>query len=74
MPTYEYQCQDCSRVFDVFATFKQKTEGLQPVCPQCHSTQVRQAFRSVMVLVGNKGGIPPLPSGGCCPGGPGNCR
>ena len=69
MPTYEYRCQDCDHVFEVFATFKQKAAGLQPECPQCHSSRVRQAFGSVMLIRNSSGGIAPLPAGGCCPGG-----
>ena len=73
MPTYEYQCQDCGQAFEVFATFKQKADGLQPECPQCHSSQVRQAFRPVMLIRKGDDGAMPMPPGGCCPGGAGIC-
>jgi len=73
MPTYEYRCQDCGHVFEVFATFKQKAAGLQPECPQCRSKRVRQAFGSVMLVRDGRGGIPPAPSEGCCAGGGAGC-
>ncbi|RMF87503.1 MAG: zinc ribbon domain-containing protein, partial [Nitrospinota bacterium] len=45
MPTYDYQCQNCGQMFEVFATLQQKQAGLQPECPECHSTKTQQAFR-----------------------------
>lgn len=72
MPAYDYQCQDCGQVFEVFATFRQKEAGLQPECPECHSDKTQQAFRSVMfVRSGDGGEAMPLACGpnagpGCC--------
>lgn len=73
MPTYDYLCQDCGHVFEVFATFKQKEAGLQPKCPQCHSDKTRQTFHSVMFIRSSNGGelMPPAGCGPAC--GPGNC-
>jgi len=73
LPTYEYQCQDCGHVFEVFATFKQKAAGLQPECPQCHSKRVRQAFGSLMFIRSGESGVSVLPPGGSCAGGGGCC-
>jgi len=74
MPTYDYQCRDCEHVFEVFATFKQKDAGLQPECPECHSTETQQAFRSMMFIrSGDGGSVMPTPMG-CGPNmGPGCC-
>lgn len=74
MPTYDYQCQNCGQIFEVFATFKQKEAGLQPECPECHSTETQQAFRSVMFIRSGDGGeARPIPMG-CGPNmGPGCC-
>lgn len=73
MPTYDYQCQDCGHIFEVFATLKQKEAGLQPECPECHSDKTRQTFRSVMFIRSSDGGAP-MPLAGCGPAcGPGNC-
>lgn len=74
MPTYDYLCQDCGHIFEVFATFKQKEAGLQPECPQCHSEKTQQTFRSMMfVRSGDGGEAMPMPLG-CGPAmGPGCC-
>jgi len=75
MPTYDYQCQDCGHVFEVFASFKQKEAGLQPECPECHSDKTQQTFRPVMFIGHSPGGEPastpvsgsgPLCGPGCC--------
>ncbi len=74
MPTYEYQCQACGHTFDVFATFKQKQAGLHPECPECHSTETQQAFRSLMFIRSGGGGDVAPRSPGCGPDmGPGCC-
>jgi len=74
MPTYDYECQECGCVFEVFATFKQKEAGLQPECPECHSERSRQAFRSMMFIrSGDSEDANPMPMG-CDPSaGPGCC-
>lgn len=39
MPTYNYQCQDCKKRFEVFMTYDEY--GAQPVvCPHCESEDV----------------------------------
>lgn len=73
MPTYDYQCQDCGHVFEVFATFKQKEAGFKPECPECHSPETQQAFRSMMFIRSGDGGAVPMPLA-CGPNmGPGCC-
>ncbi|MFQ5859813.1 MAG: zinc ribbon domain-containing protein [Anaerolineae bacterium] len=74
MPTYDYQCRDCEHGFEVRATFKQKDAGLRPECPECHSTDTQQAFRSMMFIRSSDGAsvVPMLM--GCGPNmGPGCC-
>lgn len=72
MPMYDYQCQECGHAFAVFATFKQKEAGLEPECPQCHSKETQQNFRSVMFFRRGEG-IASMPAG-CGPNaGPGCC-
>lgn len=72
MPTYDYRCQHCGSVFEVFATFKQKEAGLHPECPECHSKKTEQIFRSLNIVRGS-GGVPtpppvcgPTMGPGCC--------
>ncbi len=68
MPTYDYQCQECPHTFEVRATISQKTAGLKPECPECHSQDTRQAFRSVNFIGHSSSGEPaPMPVSGCGP-------
>ena len=41
MPTYEYRCQDCQRVFDRVEPLAEHG-GKTPQCPSCHSKRVVQ--------------------------------
>lgn len=75
MPTYDYQCQECGHTFEVWATISQKAAGLKSECPECHSTETQQVFRSVMFIGHSSGGESgPMPVSGCGPlCGPGSC-
>ncbi len=72
MPLYDYQCRACGQVFEVRATFKQKEEGLQPICPSCESKETEQVVTAPMIMrVGDGANLTPL---GCGPNaGPGCC-
>jgi len=41
MPLYEYRCQECDHLFELFVR-----QGSEPAlkCPQCGSTEVRKVF------------------------------
>lgn len=66
MPTYEFICEDCGQRFEVFATFRQKEQGLRPLCPECGSQRVKQAISSP-TFIARSGSVMPFSSGGCCP-------
>lgn len=72
MPIYNFQCEQCSEVFEVRATFKEKEAGLLPECPKCHSKETRQMITAGLVLRGGDGvslSLPacgPLSGPGCC--------
>jgi len=51
MPTYEYICTGCSKKFSLIATIKEKEEGLNPVCPQCGSMEVKQSYSGIFFAV-----------------------
>ncbi len=38
MPTYEYQCQDCGAVFDVFQSIKSRPLR-KTACPECETSR-----------------------------------
>jgi putative FmdB family regulatory protein len=74
MPTYDYQCQECGCVFEVFATFKQKEAGIQPECPECHSDNTEQTFRSMTFIRSSDSSGDNRAPMACGPGcGPGGC-
>lgn len=54
MPVYEFQCEDCGKKFDTFATFAEKEAGLNPVCPKCGRRRVRQVFGRFTLLAKSK--------------------
>lgn len=72
MPLYNFQCEQCSEVFEVRATFKEKEAGLEPECPYCHSRETHQLITAGLVLRGSNGASLSLPA--CGPmAGPGCC-
>lgn len=74
MPLYDYQCRACGQVFEVRATFKQKEEGLQPICPSCESKETVQVVTAPMMFRAGAGDGASLPPLGCGPSaGPGCC-
>jgi putative FmdB family regulatory protein len=40
MPIYEYQCEECGRIFEKFQIARHNT--VRPPCPQCQRTETRQ--------------------------------
>ncbi len=74
MPLYDYECHACGQVFEVRATFKQKEEGLCPVCPSCRAEDTAQVVSAPMVIRPGAGDGTRLPSCRCGPNaGPGCC-
>ena len=51
MPTYEYQCSDCDRNFDVVQSF---SDDALTECPTCHGP-VRKVFGSVGIVFKGSG-------------------
>lgn len=73
MPLYDYQCQACKYVFEIRATFREKEEGLHPICPACESPLTHQVVSAPLVFRSGGDGSTVAPSG-CCPtAGPGCC-
>jgi putative FmdB family regulatory protein len=42
MPTYEYRCKDCGKVFEQTVTLHEHEEHKPPSCPKCKSHNVEQ--------------------------------
>jgi putative FmdB family regulatory protein len=72
MPYYSYICEQCSEVFDIRASFKEKEAGLEPECPECHNNVTRQMITAGLFIRGSEGASLSLPA--CGPdAGPGCC-
>ena len=70
--TYEYECDNCGKLFEIRATIAEKERGLRAKCPTCGSTKVTQVFTAVSVITrsaSRSGSLPfcgPRSGGGCC--------
>ncbi len=71
MPYYEYRCKECGRVFEIRASFAEKSAGLDPECPVCHAKEAQQVVTAGLMLRGAAGDA----SSSCCGpnAGPGCC-
>lgn len=54
MPTYEYACQECKKLFSEKMTFEQHDRRKQIKCPKCGSRKVRQTPSAVFVKTSKK--------------------
>lgn len=54
MPTYEYTCRNCSKIFDIlYKSYSGQNE--KPVCPKCGSYDTKRMM-SVFAAVDSGGG------------------
>ena len=44
MPTYDYQCDACNHVFDLFETIANRDQPCSAPCPACNKSDVRRGF------------------------------
>jgi putative FmdB family regulatory protein len=42
MPLYEYQCENCGKVFELLRRMSESDRGIE--CPACHSKNVDRQF------------------------------
>lgn len=74
MPVYDFQCNHCQTVFEVRASFREKEQGLKPVCPNCKSAETHQVLTTLLFLHKGSGdsssllssNCGPNPGAGCC--------
>ncbi len=50
MPAFDYRCDDCGSVYEVFHKVREKTEDV--VCPSCGSTHARKQMSAPAVSMG----------------------
>lgn len=54
MPTYEYRCEACKKLFAVTVTLAEYAKGLKPACPKCGTSKVVRTFTSFNVKTRSK--------------------
>ncbi|MEK9136659.1 MAG: zinc ribbon domain-containing protein [Bacteroidota bacterium] len=54
MPTYEFQCADCTKTFTAHFTMEEHERGILPACEHCGSRNVKQLLGSSMVITSKK--------------------
>lgn len=79
MPTYDFQCGSCGKVFEAKLGFASQGKG--PACPECKSTKAQKIFSTSVNIITDKARLPlkdvsfnPKSGGGCCGGGGCGCR
>ena len=53
MPTYDFQCESCGKLFEARVSFGDAEQGKLPACPACRSTKPRRLLNSTInILIG----------------------
>jgi putative FmdB family regulatory protein len=66
MPIYDYRCDECGKVYDVFHKVKEVVEDI--VCPSCSSTKHTRLLSAPSISMGSTQEAPSCPNAGCCGG------
>jgi putative FmdB family regulatory protein len=72
MPVYDYRCEGCGKIYDVYHKGKEIVEDV--VCPSCGSTSYKKLMSIPAIPIGSHAHADECPadgsceSGGCCGG------
>ena len=69
MPIYDYKCDDCGKVYDIFHKVREIPEDV--VCPSCKSVHHTRLISAPSISMGSSKESAPVPScsdGSCCGG------
>jgi putative FmdB family regulatory protein len=70
MPIFDYQCNDCGKIYDVFHKGKELVEDI--VCPSCGATGFKKLMSAPMVSMGSssasESSYSSCDTGSCCGG------
>lgn len=70
MPVFDYQCNDCGKLYDVYHKGKELVEDI--VCPSCGGTGYKKMMSAPMVSMGSSSAPDNSSSscdtGSCCGG------
>jgi putative FmdB family regulatory protein len=64
MPRYEFQCAECSNIFETRMSMSDYSSGSRPKCPACGAEEVVRCFSSIGIMIGSRGGVGSSSSGG----------
>jgi putative FmdB family regulatory protein len=53
MPTYEYRCEDCGRIFETIEHIDEHGRA-RPQCPDCEGAKVEQVMSPFYARTGKK--------------------
>lgn len=53
MPTYDYECKDCGKKFEVHATIAEHDKQ-KPKCPKCGGKKVAQLIEPFVAVTSKK--------------------
>ncbi len=54
MPSYEYQCNNCRRGFEIILTIEEHRRQSHPSCPRCRSKKVQPKFSVFQAVTSKK--------------------
>jgi putative FmdB family regulatory protein len=54
MPTYEYICRDCHKIFSVVTSIKDHEKNPRPPCEHCGSKNVDSFFSGATIITSKK--------------------
>jgi putative FmdB family regulatory protein len=68
MPIFDYQCDGCGKIYDVYHKTKELAEDI--VCPTCGATSYKKLISAPMVSMGSSRASesPSCETGSCCGG------
>jgi putative FmdB family regulatory protein len=67
MPLYEYQCNDCTKVFEKLVSFSDANR--EQVCPTCQSHHTQRKLSKIASTSASSGGASLSSSSSCGSGG-----
>jgi putative FmdB family regulatory protein len=67
MPVYDYRCEECNKVYDVYHKGKEIVEDV--VCPSCDSTKYKKLMSIPAMQIGSYTHADECPAGGSCESG-----
>lgn len=71
MPTYDFKCEDCGHVFELFLTFTQQDSHPAIRCPKCSSEQIQRVWTAPVTIgaitgaSGERSPVGGMPACGC---------